>query len=159
MSDTSAPADPITRLQTGVNAAIDGAAEAARNGVAGAADAARGAMNTSVGFVTTGVDGTVSADTLGLQGPQHIDAIRTETSAADIGTREAAHLHPHRRTPRPQRRPWHRRRLLRTQLDRRRCGTGRCRTTCSEHRPRARWRRARTDSADAARHRTSPPTG
>ncbi len=91
VSNSDAPADPITRLQTGLDSAIAGAADAAHQGVAGAADAARGITNTSVGFVTTGADGAVRADTLGLSGPQHIDAIRTETSASDYTTtREAA---------------------------------------------------------------------
>lgn len=85
---TESPLDPVTRLQTDVNNAIAGAATAAHNGVDGAADTARAAMSTQVGFVTTGDDGAIRADTIGLHGPQHIDAIRTETSAADLGSRD-----------------------------------------------------------------------
>ncbi|TQC45157.1 hypothetical protein EEB14_33325 [Rhodococcus sp. WS4] len=81
--------DPITRLQTGVNDAINGADSAAHQTVDGAADAARGAGNTSIGFMQTAPGGAVTADTIGLAGPQHIEATQTHTSAADISTRVA----------------------------------------------------------------------
>ena len=77
VADSTPPMDPVTRLQTDVNQAVDGAA-----------DAARAALNTQVGLVTFGENGSLHADTIGLQGPQHIDAIRTETSSADFGGRD-----------------------------------------------------------------------
>ncbi|NKZ80558.1 hypothetical protein GTA28_28790 [Rhodococcus hoagii] len=116
-------------------------------------------MNTSVGFVTTGVDGRSVPTLSDCRVRSTSYAIRTETSAADIGTREAGASAPAPSHAAPAAAPWHRRRLLRTQLDRDDGGTGRCRTNLQRTPPRARWRRARTDSADAARHRTSPPTG
>ncbi|WP_301851118.1 hypothetical protein [Rhodococcus pyridinivorans] len=89
VADTAPPADPVTRLQTDLNAAIAGAATAAHSTVDATADSMRTAMNTQVGFVTTAEGGVVRADTIGLQGPQHIEAIRTETSSGEASTRES----------------------------------------------------------------------